>query len=195
MRFYGLALILVTIAAASACRSAAPPVAISNRPVSINDMPTTNQPMPPSKPVEEMQWTTFDGKTGAMGIDQKLKTLKGKVVVLDFWATYCPPCLEMIPHLREIQAKYKDDVVVIGLHVGGEEDFPRVPSFVEKLKIDYLLATPENALVKFIFGNRDDIPQTAIFDRENKLVKKFIGYNPEIKKEVDDTIEAAVNRR
>jgi thiol-disulfide isomerase/thioredoxin len=172
-----------------ACNPARP-VNISNSPVSINNIPQTNAPLPPIKPVEEMYWAKFDGQT------QKMKELQGKAVVLDFWATYCPPCIEEIPHLKELQKKYgKENLEIIGLHVGGEEDRPLVPAFVEKLKIDYTLATPEDALTAFIFGGETAIPQTAIFDRKGNLVKKIVGFNAEIKKELDAAVEQAVNSK
>ena len=152
--------------------------------------------MPPTKPLEEMTWTKFDGKTNANGSLNKLKDLQGKVVILDFWATYCPPCLEEIPHLKELQQKYgNENLEIIGLHVGGEEDRPKVPAFVEKLKINYVLATPENELTRFIFANTDNIPQTAIFDRQGRLVKKIIGFNDQIKSDLDATIEQTVNQK
>jgi len=171
------------------CRSAPAPVTLSDRPVTINDVRQTNQPMPPSKPLAEMTWTGFDGK------DQKLKDLRGKVVILDFWATYCPPCIEEIPHLNALHAKYGDDLRIIGMHVGGEEDRPQVPQFVERLKIAYPLAYPEDELTKFVFSAQSDIPQTAIFDRRGIMIKKIVGFNAEIKKELDSTVEAAVNTK
>ncbi len=192
MRLFYFCLFTFAFCLLSAC-NAAKPLSRSNMPVSINDVPLTNQPMPPRKPIEEMIWTKFDGKTNEDGGIQKLKEMQGKVVILDFWATYCPPCLEEIPHLKDLQAKYgKDNLEVIGLHIGGEEDRPRVPQFVEKLKIDYVLATPENELTRFIFGNVDTIPQTAIFDRQGKLIKKIIGFNEEVKKDLDTTIEQTI---
>lgn len=138
------------------------------------------------KPVSEMNWTTFDGKV------QKLKDFNGKVVILDFWATYCPPCIEEIPHLIELQTRYGDDLRVIGLHVGGEEDRPKVPEFVERLKITYPLASPEDELTRFVFGDETAIPQTAIFDRNGKLVKKIVGFNEAIKKELDEAVANTV---
>ncbi len=165
----------------SACGAAAP-VSVGNKPVSIIDRDLKDAPTRPLKPVAEMNWSTFDGTV------QKLKDYQGKVVILDFWATYCPPCIEEIPHLMELKNTYGDDLVLIGLHVGGEEDRPKVPEFVERLKISYPLATPEDALTSFIFGQDTAIPQTAIFDRSGKLVKKIVGFNPAIKKELDETI-------
>jgi thiol-disulfide isomerase/thioredoxin len=182
-----LRLIVITFAAvAVAACGAAPPVSVGNKPVSINDQPLKDAPSRPLKPVAEMNWTTFDGPV------QKLKDFQGKVVILDFWATYCPPCIEEIPHLMELKRTYGDDLVLIGLHVGGEEDRPKVPEFVERLKIDYPLATPEDSLTRFIFGQESAIPQTAIFDRSGKLVKKIVGFNPEIKTELDNVIAATV---
>ena len=174
--------------ALSGC-GAAPPVAVGNKPVSVNDQPMKDAPSRPLKPIAEMNWTTFEGTV------QKLKDFPGKVVILDFWATYCPPCIEEIPHLMELKARYGDDLVLIGLHVGGEEDRPKVPEFVEKLKINYPLATPEDALTSFIFGQESAIPQTAIFDRSGKLVKKIVGFSPEIKSDLDRTIEQTIAQK
>ena len=114
-------------------------------------------------------------------------------MILDFWATYCPPCIEEIPHLRALKAQYGDDLEVVGLHVGGEEDRPKVPEFVERLSIDYPLAVPEDALTAFVFGQDSAIPQTAIFDREGRLVKKITGFNDEIRVQLDEAVEQAVN--
>lgn len=141
------------------------------------------------KPVGDMSWTGFDGTV------QKVKDLQGKVVILDFWATYCPPCIEEIPHLMELKSRYADDLAVIGLHVGGEEDQPKVPEFVERLKITYPLAYPEDMLTSYIFGQDTAIPQTAIFDRSGKLIKKITGFDPAIKKDLDDTVAKAVSQK
>jgi thiol-disulfide isomerase/thioredoxin len=195
MKVFVFLLFISSLFLASACRPSAAPVAIGNKPISINDVRQTNVPMPPSKPLGEMTWTIFDGKTNADANDQKLKDLQGKVVVLDFWATYCPPCLEEIPHLKALQKQYgKENLEIIGLHVGGEEDRPQVPTFAEKLQIDYALATPEDALTNFVFSTQNDIPQTAVFDRSGKLVEKFVGFDETIKKRLDETIEKTVKQ-
>ena len=171
-----------------ACRPAAAPVLVGNKPISINDVPLRDAQARPLKPIAEMSWTGFEGNV------QKLKDHRGKVIILDFWATYCPPCIEEIPHLKALQAKYgPDELLVIGLHVGGDEDKPKVPEFVERLKITYTLAYPEDALTSFIFGSESAIPQTAIFDRQGRLVKKIVGFNDQIKAELDAVVEAAIS--
>ena len=185
--FLGIGLVSVCFALIGC--GAARPVAVGDKPISINDQPLKDAPGTRLKPVAEMNWTRFDGSV------QKLKDFPGKVVILDFWATYCPPCIEEIPHLMGLRDRYRDDLVLIGLHVGGEEDRPKVPEFVEKLKIDYPLATPEDALTQFIFGQETAIPQTAIFDRNGKLVKKIVGFSPEIKKQLDAAVEQTIAQR
>ena len=97
-------------------------------------MPRTNLPMPPvaashgeSVPVASGGaprggWTQLDGRR------ESLEDLRGQVVVLDFWATYCPPCREEIPHLVRLQKQFgAQGFKVIGLNVGGEQDRPKVP--------------------------------------------------------------------
>lgn len=168
----------------AACRPAAAPVSVGDQPVSINDVP---QPGVPSKPIEQMSWTAFDGQK------VRMKDLAGKAVILDFWATYCKPCLEEIPHLKELQAKYgADNLAIVGLHVGGEEDRPKVPEFVERLDISYDLAVPEDALTQFIFGRQTAIPQTAVFNRKGELVRKIVGFDDRIKRDLDSAVEEAV---
>src|SRR5688572_1516753 len=126
MRAILLCLIIAVLSFSIACRPSAAPVAVSNRPVSINDRPTTNLPMPPSKPLAQMSWTTAEDRV------EKLSDLAGKAVVLDFWATYCEPCKREIPHLNSLVAKYgKENLHIVGLNVGGEEDRIKIPAFVE----------------------------------------------------------------
>ncbi|MEQ1604282.1 MAG: TlpA disulfide reductase family protein [Pyrinomonadaceae bacterium] len=188
MKVVAFCLFTIVLLALSGCRPAAAPVSVSDRPVSINDRRTTNAPLPPSKPFETMSWTTSTEKV------QKMSDLTGKAVILDFWATYCEPCKREIPHLNSLIAKYgKENLHIVGLNVGGEEDRPKIAAFIANTKIDYEIAFPEDALSNFIFSERSDIPQTAIFDRKGKLVRKIIGFSPEIQKELDAAVEQAVS--
>lgn len=135
-----------------------------------------------------MSWTDPDSKV------HKLGDLKGKAVILDFWATYCGPCREEIPHLNELLAKHgSDDLAIVGLNVGGKEDMDKVPDFTKTTKINYPIALPEDELSRFVFAGRTEIPQTAVFDRSGKLVKKFIGFSAATKKELDEVVQMAVS--
>jgi thiol-disulfide isomerase/thioredoxin len=136
----------------------------------------------------EMSWTDEQDRV------YKVSDMKGKALILDFWATYCGPCREEIPHLNSLIAKYgEDNLHIVGLNVGGEEDRQKIPQFTATTKIDYVIAFPEDALSNFIFAERSEIPQTAVFDRQGKLVTKIIGFNAAIQKELDAAVETAVN--
>src|SRR5438045_6000227 len=107
---------LVAVLVASGCRPAAAPVAISNEPLKPNDH-IYNAPLTTSKPITEMSWTDEKERV------QKVSDFQGRAVVLDFWATYCEPCRKEIPHLNSLAAKYgKDNLQIVGLNVGGEDD-------------------------------------------------------------------------
>lgn len=164
----------------SACRPPAAPVSVSNQPIS-------GRNLPPSKNMEEMSWMSLDGNT------RQLKDLQGNVVILDFWATFCPPCIEGIPHFVDLQKKHKD-LQVIGLNVGGEEDKPKIDGFIKRFNINYPIAIPENELTNIIFQGDDTIPQTAIFDKQGKLVKKFVGFSDSIKRDIDATVEETLKK-
>lgn len=188
MKYFCFSLFLLHLLLAAGCQPSAAPISVSNKPVSINNVPTTNAPMPPTKNIEAMSWTIFDGKKQTVG------DLKGKVIVLDFWATYCPPCLEEIPHLVSLQNKHgAEGLQIVGLHIGGEEDRPLVPAFVEKLNMkNYPIATPEEALTNALMGTNSAIPQTFVFDRNGRFIKGFVGFDAQVKADLDETIQKAL---
>jgi thiol-disulfide isomerase/thioredoxin len=180
--------VFVFVIAALGCQRAAPPVSVSNQPISINDRPITRTASAPAKPISEMSWTDTADRV------QKLSDLNGKAVILDFWATFCPPCRQEIPHLNSLIAKYgKDNLHIVGLNVGGEEDRPKIPDFIATTKLDYPVAFPEDELSQFIFAERDDIPQTAVFDRKGRMITKIIGFSPDIQKQLDEAVAKAVS--
>ena len=143
--------------------------------------------MPPSKPIGEMSWTDSNERV------QKVSDLKGKAVILDFWATYCEPCRREIPHLNSLIAKYgADNIQIVGLNSGGDEDRAEIPKFLASTKLDYPIAFPDNELSRFIFSDRDDIPQTLVLDRSGKVVTKIVGFSPAIQIELDAAVEQAL---
>lgn len=185
MKFYFPSIIFLVILGFSACDSADD---FKNKTPMSNRMPPTIRPLPPLPgEIANLGWTLTDGRK------QKISDFKGKAVVLDFWATYCPPCVEAIPHLVALQnEKQAQGFEVIGLHVGGDDDKKLVPNFVSKYSIQYILATPDPALMSFYLGDDDRIPQTLVFDRQGRLVQKFVGFNSQIKADLDKAIEQAL---
>jgi cytochrome c-type biogenesis protein len=129
------------------------------------------------------------------GTTQRVADHSGKVLILDFWATYCPPCIEEMPHLNALREKYgPDKIEVIGLNVGGDDDRPKIPDFVKKQNISYPIAFPEDALLTYISGDDDRIPQTAVFNKKGDLVLKVVGYDPAVKGQIDIAVESAISQ-
>lgn len=103
----------------------------------------------------------------------KLSDFKGKVVVLDFWATWCAPCREGIPDLIDIQKSFGNNVQVIGITV-DQNPMKVVPPFVKEYKINYpILIGNDDVYNKY--GGIDAIPTTFIIDKTGRIVNKHIG--------------------
>ena len=81
---------------------------------------------------------------------------------------------------------------VVGLNVGGPDDEREVPAFAKEFGIQYTLAKPDEQLVSFLMADIDVIPQTFVFDRQGKLVKRLIGFGKGSGKELDQAVETAL---
>ena len=113
---------------------------------------------------------SIDGKT------IKLSDYKGKIVIIDFWATWCGPCRKGIPDLIEIQKQYPKDVVVLGISV-DRETAKDVAPFVKNNKINYSVALFTEDVIKS-FGGINSIPTSFVIDKKGNIVKKFVGLQP-----------------
>jgi cytochrome c biogenesis protein CcmG/thiol:disulfide interchange protein DsbE len=124
--------------------------------------------------------------TDIKGNGVKLSDYKGKVVIVDFWATWCGPCRMGIPDFVALQSEYgEDDLIILGISV-DQGDLSVVPAFAKEYNINYpvLFATME---VVSAYGGIRSIPTTFIIDREGKVRNRIIGYQPKafFKGEVD----------
>ena len=105
------------------------------------------------------------------------KEFAGKVVILDFWATWCPPCREEIPHFVTLQKKYEGKglaIVGLALDAGGASD---VAPFAKEHAINYPILIGNDDVAK-AYGGVNAIPTTFVIDRQGKIVKRFIGFTP-----------------
>ena len=101
---------------------------------------------------------------------------QGKVVVLDFWATWCPPCRAEIPGFIELQKEFsKEGVAVIGVSVDNSDEVTAVRKFAERFGINYPVALADQKTVRD-FSGVDSIPTTFIIDRSGRIVSRHVGF-------------------
>jgi peroxiredoxin len=106
----------------------------------------------------------------------------GKLILLDFWATWCLPCRMSIPELVKLQDKYRDDgLLVIGVSMDDPRQFTSqyLKKFGEKFKINYLILRSNSKIIEDYFGYESPaIPTMFIIDREGRIRDKIVGFNP-----------------
>ena len=108
------------------------------------------------------------------GVDVKLDSFKGKVILINFWATWCGPCKAEIPSLVELQEKYADDLVVLGFSV--DDPAEKMKPYAEEYKVNYpLLVGNGREDVQNAFGPLLGIPVSVIIDRQGIIAKKHTG--------------------
>ena len=122
-----------------------------------------------NKKAADFTLANLNGKT------VKLSDFKGKVIILDFWATHCPPCIQEIPDFVKLYNKYKDKgLVIIGVSL-DRGDVEKVKRFCQNKGVNYPVVVGNYEVTKNYGGIRY-IPTTFIIDKNRNIVKKFIGY-------------------
>jgi peroxiredoxin len=122
----------------------------------------------------------------------KLSDYKGKVVLLNFWATWCGPCKIEIPWFTDFQKTYKDrDFAVIGVSM-DEDGWDSVKPYIEQHKMNYRVVVG-NDQVSQLFGSIDSLPTTLIIDREGRIASMHIGLVAKntYQKEIEQLLEAS----
>lgn len=123
------------------------------------------------------------------GREVSLSGLRGKVVLLEFWATWCPPCRESIPAMNEIYKRYSDKgLVLLGISVDkGQNIVEDLRTFVREYSIQYSVAV-DSKNVSNLYGVYS-IPTTVLIDRGGKIVLKNIGFSPETEENLSSEIK------
>ena len=123
--------------------------------------------------------------------DVQLSKLKGSVVVLDFWATWCPPCRASLPHLDKLRDEtQKDGVQVFAVNL--EEDKAQIAKFVADTKLTTPVLLDATGATAQAYGAAA-IPQSVVVGKDGKVKKVFVGFDPEkTPKELHDAVTAAL---
>jgi thiol-disulfide isomerase/thioredoxin len=108
------------------------------------------------------------------GIDVKLESFKGKVILLNFWATWCGPCRVEIPYLIELQRQYNNDLVILGVSV--DDPAEKLKPYATEMKINYpLLVGNGRQDFQDAYGPFWGIPVTVFVSRDGRIHKKHSG--------------------
>ncbi len=135
-------------------------------------------PGPSAKSAPSFTLQDLNGKTVS------LSDFKGKVVVLDFWATWCPPCVKEIPHFIELYEQYKDrGFAMVGISV-DREGVSVVKSFARKYQINYPILMADGQVAN-AYGGITGIPTTFVIDSAGNIRHKYVGYREKAVFEAD----------
>jgi len=123
------------------------------------------------------------------GNEVSLSDFKGKVVMLDFWATWCPPCVKAVPELIALHEKYKaQGFEVIGISMDHSVTDAR--NFVKDKIIPYTVLMTDSKVEKQ-YGVIN-IPVTFLIDRSGKVVKKHLGFAPGVGEQIEKEIRLLI---
>jgi cytochrome c biogenesis protein CcmG, thiol:disulfide interchange protein DsbE len=118
-----------------------------------------------------------------------LSEFRGRVVLMEFWATWCPPCRESIPDMNELYKKYKDrGLVVLGISLDSDGDVSStIASFMKEQPVLYPVLL-DGSNVSMLYGV-NSIPSVFLIDKNGKVVKKFTGFVPGLAEGLSTEIE------
>ena len=118
----------------------------------------------------ELSWTDLSGHS--LGLEE----LRGRVVVLNFWATWCAPCRKEMPHLTRVQRRYGIyGVQVLGAAADASDQRAAVLDFARHLKIDFPVVVGATTEQMQSLGLGVSLPATVVLDREGRVVERFEG--------------------
>lgn len=126
------------------------------------------------KPAKDRKAAPDFSLKDATGATLKLSDLKGKVVLLNFWATWCGPCKVEIPWFIEFQQTYKDrNFSVVGVSM-DDDGWTSVKPYVTEKKINYRIVIGDDMLAK-VYGGVESLPTTFIIDRSGRIATSHVG--------------------
>lgn len=123
-----------------------------------------------------------------------LSSLKGKVILLDFWATWCSPCKESIPHLIQLYKSYQDKgFELIGMSTDKAGEIEAVRRFAHSMDIPYpIIMTPEEVARNYKVTG---LPTTVLIDRDGKIRERIVGFNSSIAQKISARVSELTSEK
>jgi peroxiredoxin len=123
-------------------------------------------------PAPDFAVKTVKNGTGTIA----LKDLRGKVILLDFWGTFCEPCKKSFPRLQELQAKFGSSLKVIGVSEDEAEDKGKIPAFADTYGAKFTLGWDEDKSVAHAYSP-ETMPSSFLIDRKGVVRYAHVGYH------------------
>ncbi len=137
------------------------------------------------KPAPDIELDLLDGKKF------RLSDHKGRIVVLDFWASWCGPCLQVMPQIDKVTHEFADQGVEL-FAINLEETPDKVKTALDRLKLTTTVALDSNGRVAEKYG-ATSIPQTVIIDRSGKVARLFVGGGPRFGDQLRTALQAVLS--
>jgi peroxiredoxin len=116
-----------------------------------------------------------------------------EVVLIDFWATWCQPCLAEMPHLERMQTEYKSKgFLVVAVSMDGPESIADVPAFAKRNQMNFPVLLDEDSSIASIYNPRKSAPLSAIIDKQGRITAVREGYNAGDESYVKADVEKAL---
>ena len=141
------------------------------------------------KPAPELKLTDIKGNTF------KLSDYRGKVVILNFWAVWCPPCQIETPHLVSLYDKYRDKgLVVLGIAIGSGNN-KKIREKAKEWGIHYpVINGDDSPLIRRNFWEVRAVPTSYIINQEGKIFKNYVGFSTTTSVEIEADIKTLLKQ-
>ena len=127
-----------------------------------------------AEPASDFSLRTLDGQPFKLSTDGK-----GKVVVLSFWATWCGPCKEEMPHLQALHEAHADEgLAIVSISTDDPRTFGQVKPFIRSRGYTFTVVSDRQGEVANVYNPGKTLPWTVIIDRKGEVVESYGGYNP-----------------
>ena len=103
---------------------------------------------------------------------------KDKIVMLNFWATWCAPCMAEMPHLQKIQNKYKDELLLIAVSVDEARDKSKIKPYIKSRGYDFTVVHDDDRSIMTFYNPTMELPYNIILNHNRDIVYQSAGYQP-----------------
>ena len=136
----------------------------------------------------DFELSTVDGRS------ERLSDHLGKdVVLIDFWATFCEPCLASMPHLDALYREHREHgFVVFGVSIDGPDSVARVKTAVSKLGISFPILLDQETRVVALYNPKTSAPYSVLIGRDGRILKKQEGYTTSNAQALDRDVRSAL---